>query len=93
MDLLTEFHCISAGKQQDFATKLVHAFVSCDIPLAKLNHPPIQKLFRDLGQSVPSETRCYLKVKEPCETNDRKLAKDLSEKPFFFVIDETDAMA
>ena len=32
---------ISADKQQDFATKLVHAFVSCDIPLAKLNHPAI----------------------------------------------------
>ena len=27
---------ISAGKQKNFATKLVHAFVSCDIPLAKL---------------------------------------------------------
>ena len=47
---------ISAGKQPDFATKLVQAFASCDIPLAKLNHPAIQKLFRDLRQSVPSKT-------------------------------------
>ena len=81
---------ISAGKQQDFATKVVNAFVSCDISLAKLNRPAIQKLFRDLGQSVPSETRCHLKVKELCETNDQKLAKDLSEKPLIFVIDETE---
>ena len=81
---------ISAGKQQDFAKKLVHAFLSFDIPLTKLNHPAIQKLFRDFGQSLPSETRCHLKVKELCETNDRKLAKDLSEKPLFFVIDETE---
>ena len=58
--------------------------------LAKLNHPAIQKLFRDLGQSVSSETRCHLKVKELCETNDQKLAKDLSEKPLVFVIDETE---
>ena len=58
--------------------------------MAKLNHPAIQKLFRDLGQRVPSETRCHLKVKELCETNDRKLAKDLSEKLLFFVIDETE---
>ena len=64
--------------------------VSFDIRLAKLNHPAIQKLFRDLGQSVPSETGGHLKVGELCETNDRKLAKDLSEKPLFFVIDETE---
>ena len=32
------------------------------------NHLAIQKLFRNLGQSVPSETRCHLKVKELCET-------------------------
>ena len=81
---------VSAGKQQDFATKLVHAFVSCDIPLAKLNHPAIQKVFRDSGQSVPSETLRHLKVEELCETNDRKLAKNLSEKPLFFVIDKTE---
>ena len=81
---------ISAGKLQDFATKLVHSFESCDIPLAKLNHLAIQKLFRDLGQSVPSGTRCHLKVKKLCETNDRTLAKDLSEKPLFFVIDKTE---
>ena len=54
---------ISAGKQQHFATKFAHAFVSCNIPLAKLNHPAIQELFRDFGQSVPSETWCHLKVK------------------------------
>ena len=58
--------------------------------MAKLNLPAIQKLFRDFGQSVPSETRCHLRVKELCETNDRKLAKDLSEKPLFFVVDETE---
>ena len=66
---------ISAGKQQDFATKLVQVFASCDIQLAKLNHPAIQKLFRDLGQSIPSETRCHLKVKELCEINNWKLKK------------------
>ena len=70
--------------KQDFATKFVHAFVLCDKPLAKLNHPAIQKLFRDFGQSVPSDTRYHLKVKE-CETNDWKLAKDLSEKPLFLL--------
>ena len=58
--------------------------------MAILNHPAIQNLFRDLGQSVSSETRCQLKVKELCETNDRKLAKDLSERPLFFVTDETE---
>ena len=58
--------------------------------MAKLNLPAIQKLFRNLGQSVPSETLCRLKAKELCETNDQKLAKDLSEKPLFFVIDETE---
>ena len=40
---------ISAGKQQDFATKLVYAFASCNILLAKLNHVAIQKLLQDLG--------------------------------------------
>ena len=54
---------VSAGKQQDFATKLVQAFASCEIPLEKLNHPAIQKLFRDLWQSVPFETLCRLIVK------------------------------
>ena len=58
--------------------------------MAKVNHPVIRQLFRDLGQSVPSETLCHLKVKELDEANDQKLAKDLSEKPLFFVIDETE---
>ena len=57
--------------------------------MAKVNHPAIRQLFRHLGQSVPSETLCRLKVKELDEANDQKLAKDLSEKPLFFVIDET----
>ena len=43
-----------------------------------------------MGQSVQSETLCRLKVKELCETNDRKLAKNLSEKPLFFAVDETE---
>ena len=45
-----------------------------------------------MGQSLPSETLCRLKVKELDEANDQKLAKDLSEKPLFFVIlvDETE---
>ena len=83
---------ISAGKQQDFATKLVQAFASCDIPLAKLNHPAIQKLFRDLGQSVPYETLCGLRVKELQYVKQKigSWQKDLSEKPLFFVIDETE---
>ena len=72
---------ISSGEHQDFATKLVQAFASADIPMAKANHPAIRQLFRDLGQSVPSETLCRLKVKELDEAYDQKLAKDLSEKP------------
>ena len=58
--------------------------------MAKVNHPAIRQLFLDLGQSIQSETLCCLKVKELDETNDQKLAKDLSEKPLFFVIDETE---
>ena len=81
---------ISSGEHQDFATKLVQAFASAEIPMAKVNHPAIRQLFRDLGQSVPSETLCRLKVKELDEAYDQKLAKDLSEKPLFFVIDETE---
>ena len=81
---------ISSGEHQDFATKLVQTFASSDIPMAKVNHPAFRQLFRDLGQSVPSETLCRLKVKELDEANDQKLAKDLSKKPLFFVIDETE---
>ena len=81
---------ISSGEHQDFATKLVQAFASADIPMAKVYHPGIRQLFRDSGQSVPSETLCRLKVKKRDEVYDQKLAKDLSEKPLFFVIDETE---
>ena len=72
---------ISSGEHQDFATKLAQAFASADIPMAKVNHSAIRQLFRDLGQSVPSETLCRLKVKELYEAYDQKLAKDLIEKP------------
>ena len=81
---------ISSCEHQDFSTKLVQAFASSDIPMAKVYHPAIRQLFRDLEQSVPSETLCRLKVKELDEANDQKLAKDLSEKPLFFVVDETE---
>ena len=70
---------ISSGEHQDFATKLVQAFASSDIPMAKVNHPTIRQLFRDLGQIVPSKTLCRLKIKELDEANDQKLAKDLSK--------------
>ena len=68
--------------------KLVQAFISSDIPLVKLNYQTIQKLFCDLRQKVPSETQCRLNVKELSETNNRKLAEDLSEKSLYFFMDE-----
>ena len=81
---------INAGNQENFATKLVQAFALGNIPMVKLNHSAIQKIFRDLGQSVTSETLCRLEVKELREANDRKLAEVQNEKPLFFVIDKTE---
>ena len=43
--------------------------------MAKVNHPAIRQLFRDLGQSVPSETLCRLKVKELDEAYGVRLHK------------------
>ena len=53
--------------------------------VGKIESPSYLKAFFEIwGKAY------HLKVKELCETNYRKLAKALSEKPLFFVIDETE---
>ena len=74
----------------DFTSQLVRAFASSDIPLVKVQHPSIRKLFVDLGKTVPSESACRQKVFELSEADNQKLLDKLSEKELFFVMDETD---
>ncbi|CAK8676969.1 unnamed protein product [Clavelina lepadiformis] len=74
----------------NFTSQLVRAFASSDIPLVKVQHLSIRKLFVDLGKTVPSESACRQKVFELSEADNQKLLDKLSEKELFFVMDETD---
>ena len=40
---------------QDFAAKVIEAFLSADIFLYKLSNPELKKLFASLGQPLPSK--------------------------------------
>lgn len=84
----------SASTQQflpsiDFGDKVVRAFLSADIPLYKLRHQGIQRLFSSIGHPLPSESACRNKVDAMAAGEINRMVDMLHNSPFFIVIDES----
>lgn len=76
--------------KKDFKEKIVEAFLAADIPLKKLRHPHIVKLFTDLGQGVPSESACREHVHVLASAETVRVKDSLIDKKIFMVIDESE---
>ena len=48
----------------DFAEKVTKAFLCADIPLHKFRNSQLSSLFKELGNQLPSEEKCRLKVEK-----------------------------
>ena len=66
------------------------AFLAADIPLYKLRHPALRKLFQDIGNPLPSEFVCRNIVKSIGESIESKIIQVLKEDNIFMVVDEAE---
>lgn len=76
--------------KQDFTKRLVHAFLSADIPLHKLENDNLRQLFSSIGQTVPSVPTCRSYLPSLAEEDTQRIHSILSGEPFFVVIDESE---
>ena len=76
--------------EKTFKSKLVEAFLAADIPLSKLQHPQIRRLFTHLGQLVPSESSCREHVDKLAVDEKQRLKERLHNKNTFLVVDESE---
>ena len=74
----------------DMSSKIVHAFLSANIPLHKLRNKHLNDLFTGLGHPLPSESCCRQKVNELYEQEKKRIKDIISGNPFFLVVDESD---
>lgn len=79
-----------APTSDDMSSKIVHAFLSANIPLHKLRNQHLNDLFTELGQPLPSESFCRQKVNEIYEKERKRIIEMISGKSFFLVVDESD---
>ena len=70
--------------------KIATAFVSADIPLHKLRHPAILRMFTDLGHVAPSESSCRQYVPKLYQAERQKLVEYVAGKQVFLVVDESE---
>ena len=76
--------------RKDFTEQLVKAFAASDIPLEKVQNQSLKNLFESLGQKLPSESTCRLKVHELSSKEDLQIKEKLLNKEVFFIMDGTD---
>ena len=73
-----------------FAEKVTEAFLCADIPLHKLRNSHLSSLFKELGNPLPSEGKCRLKVEKLAEEETLRLKDHLKDQEMFMVVDESD---
>lgn len=76
--------------EKSFPHKVTMAFLAADIPLYKLRHPALRKLFQDIGNPLPSEFVCRNIVKSIGESIESKIIQVLKEDNIFMVVDEAE---
>ena len=74
----------------DFAEKVTKAFLCADIPLHQLRNSHLSSLFEELGNPLPSEGKCRLKVEKLAKEEALRLKDYLKDQEMFMVVDESD---
>ena len=76
---------------RDFTKNVVAAFLEADIPLYKLQHASIKKLFNsNLGKHCPSESTCRSHVNELAAKKIERLKELFAGKAVILVVDEAE---
>ena len=74
----------------DFALDVTKAFLSADIPLWKLRHPAIRRLFTTFGNPLPSEETCRSRIPLLYDEEISRIRMLIEDKPIFLIIDESE---
>lgn len=79
-----------ASEKESYSFKLARAFVEAGIPMWKLRHPSIKKLFLDQHKEVlPSVNTFYNKVGALYECTLQQIKDHVGDCPIYLITDET----
>ena len=69
--------------QVNFKEQVVSLFLAADIPLHKLNHPPLKSLFATIGKVLPLEIATRACVAKLASQKEEQIQELLRDKIFF----------
>ena len=70
--------------------KVTKAFLQSNIPLFKMNSEPLRKIFTELGNPLPSESKCRQTIETITQLDIEKLHLKFEGQKIFIVTDESD---
>ena len=87
-----EFHneFISTPNIPNFNETVVKTFLGANVPLKKLRHPAIRRLFIDMGHPLPSESTSRRIVENIAKEEENQMIYNFTNKDIFNVIDEAE---
>ena len=81
---------ISTPNIPNFNKTVVKTFLGANIPLKKLRHPAIRRLFIDMGHPLPSESTSRRIVENIAREEENQMIYNFTSKDIFIVIDEAE---
>ena len=78
---------ISTPNIPNFNETVVKTFLGANIPLKKLRHPAIRRLFIDMGHLLPSESTSRRIVENIAKEEENQMIYNFTNKDIFIVID------
>ena len=81
---------ISTPNIPNFKETVVKTFLGAIIPLKKLRHPAIWRLFIDMGHPLPSESTSRRIVENIAKEENNQMIYNFTNKDIFIVIDEAE---
>ena len=81
---------ISTPNIPNFNETVVKTFLGANIPLKKLRHPAIRRLFIDMGHPLPSESTSRKIVENTAKEEENQMIYNFTNKDIFIVIDEAE---
>jgi len=73
-----------------FSELVVSSFLAADIPLKKLSHPAIRRLFAEAGKTLPSESAARNMVTQIADREIDRLKENVANKKVFLIVDEAE---
>jgi hypothetical protein len=74
----------------DYAMDVTETFLAADIPLWKLRHTSLRRLFTNIGNPLPSEESCKSRIHQLYIKEMSRICKLIADKPIFLIVDESE---